>query len=162
MFSMEEFIITVFCCVDAGLAAVTQGRPIRTKGFAPALSASEVLTMELVAAYQGLNTDQAIWQYFRRHWLTWFPGLGSRRAFVRQAANLWQYKALLQHRFAVQLGAFNDPVHLVDGIPIPLCGFSRAPSCRRVSKALPLMATVQPSSRLTMVFISLCSSVRRA
>jgi hypothetical protein len=120
MFSMEEFIITVFCCVDAGLAAVTQGRPIRTKGFAPALSASEVLTMELVAAYQGLNTDQAIWQYFRRHWLTWFPGLGSRRAFVRQAANLWQYKALLQHRFAVQLGAFNDPVHLVDGIPIPL------------------------------------------
>jgi hypothetical protein len=43
---------------------------------------------------------------------------------------LWQYKALLQQRLAAQLGAFNDSVHLVDGLPIPLCGFSRAPSCR--------------------------------
>jgi hypothetical protein len=130
MFSIEEFIIAVFCCVDDALAKVTQGKPIRSKGFAPKLSDSEVLTMEIVAEYQGIDTDQAIWQYFHRHWLEWFPGLASRCAFVRQAANLWQYKALLQHHLAVQLGAFNDPVHLVDGIPIALCGFSRAPSCR--------------------------------
>jgi hypothetical protein len=47
MFSIDEFIIAVFCCVDDALAAVTQGRPLRAKGFAPALSASEVLTMEI-------------------------------------------------------------------------------------------------------------------
>lgn len=130
MFSIDEFIIAVFCCVDDALAAVTQGQPIRTKGFAPALSDSEVLTMEIVGEYQGLDADQAIWQYFRRHWLTWFPNLASRCTFVRQAANLWQYKALLQQQLAAELGALSDPVHLVDGIPIPLCGFSRAPSCR--------------------------------
>lgn len=130
MFSIDEFIIAVFCCVDDALAEVTQGQPIRAKGFAPALSDSEVLTMEIVGEYQGIDTDQAIWQYFRRHWLAWFPGLGSRCTFVRQAANLWQYKALLQQQLAAELGAFRDPVHLVDGIPIPLCGFSRAPSCR--------------------------------
>lgn len=130
MFSIDEFIIAVFCCVDDALAAVTQGRPLRAKGFAPALSDSEVLTMEIVGEYQGIDADQAIWQYFRRHWLDWFPGLASRCAFVRQAANLWQYKALLQHHLAAQLGAFNDPVHLVDGMPIPLCSFSRAPRCR--------------------------------
>jgi hypothetical protein len=130
MFSIEEFIIAVFCCVDDSLAAVMQGQAIRGKGFAPALSDSEVLTMEIVAEYQGIDADQALWRYFRRHWLAWFPGLASRCAFVRQAANLWQYKALLQQRLAAQLGAFNDSVHLVDGLPIPLCGFSRAPSCR--------------------------------
>jgi IS5 family transposase len=130
MFSIDEFIIAVFCCVDDALAKVTQGQPIRAKGFAPALSDSEVLTMEIVGEYQGIDTDQAIWQYFRRHWLAWFPGLGSRCTFVRQAANLWQYKALLQQQLATELGAFSDPVHLVDGIPMPLCGFSRAPSCR--------------------------------
>jgi hypothetical protein len=130
MFSIEEFIIAVFCCVDDALAVVTQGRPIRARGFAPALSDSEVLTMEIVAEYQGVDADQAIWRYFRRHWLAWFPGLGSRSTFVRQAANLWQYKELLQQRLAVELGAFADTVHLVDGIPIPLCGFSRAPGCR--------------------------------
>jgi len=76
-----------------------------------------------------MDADQAIWQYFRRHWLGLFPKLSSRFAFVRQAA-LWQYKARIQQRLAAQLGAFADIVHLVDGIPIPLCGFSRAPRCR--------------------------------
>jgi IS5 family transposase len=130
MCSIEEFIIAVFCCVDDALSGLTQGRPIRAKGFAPALSDSEVLTMEIVGEYQGIDADQAIWQYVRHHWLPWFPALGSRSTFVRQAANLWQYKELLQQRLAAQLGAFSDAVHLVDGIPIPLCGFGRAPSCR--------------------------------
>ena len=130
MFTIEEFITAVFCCVDDLLKEITQGQPIREKGFAPALADSEVLTMEIVAEYQGIDADQAIWKYFRRHWLGLFPKLSSRSAFVRQAANLWQYKELLQQRFAAQLGAFADTVHLVDGIPIPLCGFSRAPRCR--------------------------------
>jgi|FLYL01.1.fsa_nt_gi hypothetical protein len=130
MFSIEEFIIAVFCCVDDLLKEVTQEQPIRGKGFAPALADSEVLTMEVVAEYQGIDTDQGMWQYFRRHWLGLFPGLGSRSAFVRQSANLWQYKEVLQQRFAARLGAFRDPVHLVDGMPIPLCSFARAPRCR--------------------------------
>ena len=130
MFSIEEFIIAVFCCVDDLLQEMTQGQAIRQKGFAPALADSEVITMELVAEYQGIDADQAIWNYFRRHWLTWFPGLGSRSAFVRQAANLWQYKERLQQQLAARMGAFVDDIHLVDGIPIPLCGFSRAVRCR--------------------------------
>lgn len=130
MFSIEEFIITVFCCVDDLLLDITQGRPIRQKGFAPALADSEVITMEIVAEYQAIDADQAIWRYFRRHWLELFPRLSSRSTFVRQAANLWQYKEILQQRLAAQLGAFADTVHLVDGLPIPLCCFSRAPGCR--------------------------------
>lgn len=130
MYTIEEFIIAVFCRVDDWLKAVTTERPIRRKGFAPALSDSEVMTMEIVAEYQGIDADSAIWQYFRRHWWAWFPRLCSRSAFVRQAANLWQYKALLQQDIAQQLGAYEDDVHLVDGIPIPLCQFSRAPQCR--------------------------------
>jgi hypothetical protein len=130
MFTIEEFIIAVFCCVDDLLKEITQGQPIRAKGFAPALSDSEVMTMEIVAEYQGIDTDQAIWCYFRRHWLAWFPRLGSRSSFVRQAANLWQYKQRLQHHLAVKLGALADGVHLVDGIPIPLCALTRAAGCR--------------------------------
>lgn len=56
--------------------------------------------------------------------------LPSRTSFVRQAANLWQYKEWMQQRLAEQLGAFADDLHLVDGIPIPLCCFSRAKRCR--------------------------------
>jgi hypothetical protein len=127
---MEEFIIAVFCCVDDLLKEVTEGRRIRQKGFAPALSDSEVITMEIVGEYQGLDADKRIWQYFRQHWYFLFPDIPTRSTFVRQAANLWCYKDVLQQRLAQKLGAFIDPLHLVDGIPIPLCCFKRAPQCR--------------------------------
>ena len=130
MFSMEYFIIAVFCKIDELLKEITASQKVRSKGFEPALSDSEVMTMEIVAEYRGIETDIRIWQYFREHWRGWFPALKSRTTFVRQAANLWQYKALLQQKIAEQLGALNDDVHLIDGVPIPLCSLCRASRCR--------------------------------
>ncbi|NJK53016.1 MAG: IS982 family transposase [Leptolyngbyaceae cyanobacterium SU_3_3] len=90
-----------------------------------------MITIEVVSEYLGMDADKEMWKYGHRHWLALFPNLGSRSSFVRQAANLWEYKSLIQQRLAQQLlGAFVDHVHLIDGIPIALCGFSRAPRCR--------------------------------
>jgi hypothetical protein len=44
MFSTEDFIIAVFCCVDDLWNQTTQGRAIRQRGFSPSLSDSEVIT----------------------------------------------------------------------------------------------------------------------
>jgi Transposase DDE domain len=130
MFSIEEFIIAVFCCVDDVLVEITQIYPIKRRGFAPSLTESEVLTMEIVAEFLGIDADKDIWKYFHRHWLELFPKIKSRYAFIRQAANCWQYKELIQQKLAQYLGAYSDQLHLIDGLPIPLCGFSRAPNCR--------------------------------
>lgn len=153
MFSIEEFIIAVFCCVDDLLKELTQGHRMRQKGFAPALADSEVLTMEIVAEFQGIDSDQAIWSYSRRHWQAFFPQMPCRSTFVRQAASLWHYKQLLQHKLAERYRAVGDNVHLIDGLPIPLCGFSRAPQCRSFRTA-----TVRPKSKLTTAFMVICSS----
>jgi hypothetical protein len=85
--------------------------------------------MEIVGEFRGLDTDKGIWQYFRDHWLKLFPKMKCRSTFVRQAANLWGYKQLLQQRLAQALGAFRDRLHLIDGIPIPLCCFTRGNRC---------------------------------
>jgi hypothetical protein len=130
MFSTEEFIIAVYCCVDDWLKELTLGQPIRSRGFQPAMSDAEVITMEIVGEYQGKDADKHIWKYFRDHWLCLFPTLTSRSTFVRQAANLWQYKQRLQQRLAAVLGAFDDNVHLIDGIPITLCCLTYASRCR--------------------------------
>ncbi len=145
MYDTEELIIAVFCCVDDFLRQITQGKPVRARGFAPSLSDSEVLTMEIVGEFQGRDGDcphsrvnaprtgfanRQIWQYFRDHWAKLFPQMTSRSTFVRQAANLWSYKQQLQQRLAQDLGGFQDSIHLIDGIPIPLCCFSRAHRCR--------------------------------
>ncbi|NJR41807.1 MAG: IS982 family transposase [Akkermansiaceae bacterium] len=130
MFSTEEFIIAVFCCVDDALKSLFKAYPITiARGFAPHLTPAEVVTMELVGEYRGLDTDKGIWQYFRGHWHALFPELASRTSFTRQAANLWQYKHLLQQQFAEHLGVFDECVHLVDGLPIVLCNFRHAPRC---------------------------------
>jgi hypothetical protein len=64
MLSMEDFITAVFCCVDDLLKEVTNGKPMRSRGFQPSLSDTEVITMEIVAEFQGIDTDKGIWQYF--------------------------------------------------------------------------------------------------
>jgi hypothetical protein len=60
MFSMEEFIIAVYCCVDEELKILTTGKSPRSRGFEPKLSDAEVLTMEVVAEFQGIDEDKAI------------------------------------------------------------------------------------------------------
>jgi hypothetical protein len=133
MFTIEDFIINVFCCVDDLLQEVSKSSPLcplRRKGFAPALNDSEIITMEIIGEYQGIDTDQGIWKYFREHWQPFFPDIKSRSSFVRRAANLSQYKEILQKRLAEKMGGFTEDVHLIDGIPIPLCCITRAPRCR--------------------------------
>ena len=130
MFSTEDFIITVFCNVDDLWREMTQGRKIRKRGFAPSLSDSEIITMEIVGEFKGMDTDKGIWNYFKGHWSKLFPQIKSRSTFVRQAANLWCYKQQLQRILAQKLGAVTDSIHLIDGLPIPLCHYRRAKNCR--------------------------------
>ena len=61
---LEEFIIRVFCWVDEGVEAVTNGIELRTCGLAPRLSDSEVITMEIVGEMLGHDGDKAIWDYW--------------------------------------------------------------------------------------------------
>ena len=126
----HDFIIAVFCCVDDLWNQMTQGKKIRKGGFAPSLSDSEVITMEIVGEFKGIDTDKGIWNYFKDHWFNLFPQIKSRSTFVRQAANLWCYKQQLQQRLAEKMDGLTDSVHLIDGLPIPLCHYQRAKNCR--------------------------------
>jgi hypothetical protein len=58
MYSIDELIIAVFCCVDDLLKEVLQGGKVRAHGFAPKLSDSEVLTMEIVGESLKIDTDE--------------------------------------------------------------------------------------------------------
>jgi len=49
---------------------------LRTRGFAPRLSDSEVITMEIVGEFLGYDGDEAIWEYFKQYWAAGFPAWG--------------------------------------------------------------------------------------
>jgi hypothetical protein len=127
---LEDFIIAVLCCVEEMWHESPAPSRLRRRGFAPKLSDSEVLTMEIVGEFLGHDTDQKIWKYFRSHWRHWFPALGSRSTFARQAANLWFIKQLLHQQLIRKLGAYSDPIHIIDGFPVTICHFARAHRCQ--------------------------------
>ncbi len=124
--SIEDFIITAFCIIDNELKKLLNGKKLRQRGRFTRLTDSEVITMEVVGEFLGKDCDKSIWEYFKSHWLHFFPKIPDRSNFVRQAANLHVVKRILQERLAIALGAFTDSLHLVDGLPMPVCKFARA------------------------------------
>lgn len=72
MLSIEDFIIEIYCRTDDSLKEISRGIKLRSRGFPPSLSDSEVITMEIVGEYLGIDTDKGIWEYFRRHWSHFF------------------------------------------------------------------------------------------
>mgnify|MGYP002084285382 FL=1 len=123
---MEDFIIIVYCLVDGELKNLLSEERLRNRGFEPALSDSEMITMEIVAEFLGIDTDKGAWKYFCNHWRDWFPKLGSRANFAKHGANLWHLKQQMHKGLAKQLGAFSDVLHMADGFPMPICHFKRA------------------------------------
>ncbi len=126
---LSTFVVAVFCLVDERIADL--GR-LRARGPAPTLFDSEVLTIELVGEFLGLDEDTQLFAYFRRHYAHFFPNLlrVHRTTFSRQAANLWKVKECLWQELLA------DTPHvpgfaLVDSFPLPACLFARAYRCRR-------------------------------
>jgi hypothetical protein len=126
---LNTFIVAVFCLIDDRIADL--GR-LRGCGPAPTLCDSEVLTIEVVGEFLGLDTDEAIFRYFREHYGEWFPALHliHRTTFARQAANLWALKERLWQEF-LSLAPHDPAFAICDSMPLPVCLFARAYRCHR-------------------------------
>ena len=122
----DHFIINVYCLVCEQYRAVVADRPLRRRGFAPALSDEEVITLEVCGEYLGFDKDEAIFDYFVAHYQAWFPKLRDRTSFVRQAANLCQVKGMIQQRLTQVSGQADDAVQTIDTMPLPVCVYTRS------------------------------------
>lgn len=100
--------------------------PIRHGGFAPALSDEEVITMEICGEFFKHSTDKDLFNYFKAHYGDWFPNLKDRTLFVRQAANLWQFKALIQQQIVKQADQLFADLQVIDTLPLLVCQWVRA------------------------------------
>jgi Transposase DDE domain len=127
--SVSDFIISAFCIIDDELKKLKIGR-LRQRGFEPGLTDSETITMEIVGEFLGIDTDKGIWRYFKTSWIHFFPKIPCRTTFVRHAANLWRLKQLIQESLSKALGGISDRLHVIDGLPMPVCTFGHAYRCK--------------------------------
>jgi hypothetical protein len=125
---LSTFIVAVFCLIDDRI----EERALRARGPLPKLSDAEVLTIEIVGEFLGLDTDEAIFRYFRRHYGEWFPTLRfvHRTTFARQAANLWKVKQDIWQEL-LSLAPHKPTFAICDSMPLPACLFARAYRCKR-------------------------------
>jgi len=124
----STFIVAVFCLIDDRL----KDRRVRQRGPSPKLSDAEVLTIQIVGEFVGLDIDKGIHLFFRRHYADWFPTLGAihRTTFARQAATLWKVKERLWQEL-LALAPHDPTFALIDSMPLPACLFARAYRCKR-------------------------------
>jgi hypothetical protein len=83
---LSTFIIAVFCLTDDWL----QGKKLRQRGPSPELSDAEVLTIEIVGEFLGIDTDEGLYAIISGITIgEWFPTLKEvhRTTFTRQAAS---------------------------------------------------------------------------
>jgi hypothetical protein len=69
--------------------------------------------MEIVGEFLGFGSDKAIYEYFKTHWLEWFPNRGTRTTFATQTATLCFVKEKLRDHLMNKCKT-ND-LHLFDG-----------------------------------------------
>lgn len=124
---LEDYIVHIFCEVDDFMRVFFPARSLRERGPLPELTDSEVLTIEIVGEKMGFETDKKIFKFFKKFYRTFFPKLRGRESFLRQAANLWQVKAVLWRRLT---GRYADTLHVVDSLPMHVCRFARAKGSR--------------------------------
>ena len=125
---LNTLIVAVFYEVDNWFAGQ---KKLRQRGHEPELSDSEVLTMEIVGEFLGIDAEKDLYAYFKRHYGEWFPALREvhRTTFTRQMANLWVAKERLWRHLLRRTG-FDPRISVVDSFPVPTCRFARAYRCR--------------------------------
>lgn len=94
-----DFIIFVYLLVVEYYNKVVK-KPLRQRGFPPKLSDEEAITLQLVGEFLGLDEDKRIYRYFKTHYSSWFPNLGSYSNFCKQLTNL----AFVCQHILTQLG----------------------------------------------------------
>ena len=131
--SLSDFLLHVFCLID-DLCRDLVRHPLRSRGpRRTTLTDPEVITVELVGEFLGLDHDKGLFAHFRRHHAADFPGLRAvhRTTFARPAANLYAVKRAMYQHLAGRLAA-GESAWLVDSMPVEACRFARAKFCNRL------------------------------
>lgn len=121
----DNFIIMVFCLVSE-MYHLLCPQPVRRRGFAPALSDEEVITIDICGEYFGYFRDEDLFDYFYTHYHHFFPALTERTSYARQSANLTGVKMRIQQHLTQISGQAEDECQIIDTLPLPVCTYTRA------------------------------------
>lgn len=134
-----EFIFTAaFTIVDDLYPQIVPLSIKNRPGPLPQLSDSEVISICLVG--EMLMFSETAWvRYVHKNYRYLFPHLNERSRFHRRSKDLWILKSLFRQRLVAQLNGFNEPLVLIDSVPVPICHYVRAQRCKLFAGSADIM-----------------------
>lgn len=130
---LSDFLPHASCPVDDPYRDPVR-RPLRSRGpRTTALTGPEVITVERVGEFLGLDHDGGLLAPSRRYHAAELPALARihRTTFARPAANPYAVKRQIHAHLASELAA-GEPAWLVGGPPVEACRLARAKYCHRL------------------------------
>jgi hypothetical protein len=127
-----DFLLHVFVLVDDPYHQLVRTR-LRSRGpRTTALTDPEVLTIELVGEFLGLDQNAGTFTHFARYHRAEFPALAHvhRTTSARRAANLYAIGRQIHKHLADKISARED-TWLIDSLPVHVRKFARAAFCQR-------------------------------
>ena len=127
---LDALVTALYVRVDDLLAAHPQWLPERPAvGIAPRLSDAELVTLAVLSALLGFDSEARFIRYAKAHLKPWFPYVPQRSGYNKR---LRRSGELMQHVIAAlarDCPSFHDDVWVVDSTPVE-CGRSRSTAQR--------------------------------
>jgi len=117
-------LLTIFYCVidDLYRTSFAALKPLRP-GPEPSFSDSEVITVTLLAQWQGDRSERGFVRYVRKHWRRFFPKMLSQSRFNRRARDLCGVISALGPQVSQQVVeqfGLQPAYNVMDCVPVPL------------------------------------------
>lgn len=122
---LDTLATALYVTADDLFRAHPERVPPRPKiGIAPVLNDAEIITLGVIQALLGFDSERRFLRHAREHLIGMFPDLTGQSGFNKRLRALAETMAWLISELAAQTSVFTDDVWVVDSTPVE-CGRSR-------------------------------------
>jgi hypothetical protein len=121
--TLEDMLTVSFFYVDEFYQKVAY--LVERPGPKPAFSDSEVITLTLIN-HMVTDSETAFYDFVKRNYKRLFPQLIERSRWHRRSKSLFKLTNLIRQMLLVHLGVDRHMWYIMDSMPIPVCGYTRA------------------------------------
>ena len=121
---LDTFMTTLYVWIDDWYTEEMAEEISRTKGPAPKMSDSEVLTVAMAGQWRcgtPWSSERGVVRYMQREGKHWFPTMLERSRFNERVRCLWAVVVKLQQALARKLRSSRKVEEVVDCLPLPSC-----------------------------------------
>ena len=122
---LDTLVVALYVRIDDLLAENPQWAPPRPAvGIAPRLSDGELVTLAVISALLGFDSERRFVRWAKAHLRAWFRYLPDHAGYNKRLRRSGEMISRIMRRLATECPAWHDDVWLVDSTPVP-CGRSR-------------------------------------